>query len=686
MLSPRLVWLYVWLAGCLTLSVARAEDAFEVLPSEIDGVPKYQMMRHYLLSVADQQFETWRKQYDARKTSEQVAEYQASMKAKFIESIGGLPERTPLNAKTTSTVAREGYAVENVLFESQPDHFVSAALFLPDSAMHKRPCPGALVVCGHSAEGKNYEKYQKTAALLALNGIAALIVDPIHQGERYQLLADDGSITIRGCTEGHTLLGLQAILLGWNTARFQIWDNMRAIDYLQSRPGVDGSKIGCMGNSGGGTQTSYMMALDDRIAAAAPSCYITSFERLLNTIGPQDAEQNIYGQLAFGMDHADYLMMRAPMPTLICCATRDFFDIDGAWKSYRDAKRLFGRLGFAERMDIVEVDEKHGYNQPLREASARFMLRWLAGRDEPVTEPEIQLLSDEELRSSARGQVMRIEGAVNGFDLCRAENQRLASTRRGAWRETPVESLRDRVRQIAGIRLASQPPRVSFEKEITVDGVRYRKLALEVEEGVYLPIVATSTDDRRNAKSPVRLLLMDKGKASALKSEAIQQAIREGEPIVAVDLRGVGETFGKGSRWYSGRFGSDSKDIATAYLLGLNYVGMRANDTLRCTDWIREEFGDDVAIHLSAHGHLCAPALHAAYVEPDRFAHVRLTGGLISWSNLIETPIHQNQFVNVVHGALRAYDLPDLAKALGDKVEIVSPLDAAGKPIDNQSE
>ena len=87
---------------------------------------------------------------------------------------------------------------------------------------------------------------------------------------------------------------------GSNTARFEIWDGMRAIDYLQSRPEIDPQRIGCTGNSGGGTQTSYLMALDDRIHAAAPSCYITSLPRLLATIGPQDSEQHLFGQLAVG--------------------------------------------------------------------------------------------------------------------------------------------------------------------------------------------------------------------------------------------------------------------------------------------------------------------------------------------------------------------------------------------------
>ena len=100
------------------------------------------------------------------------------------------------------------------------------------------------------------------------------------------------------------------------------------------------------------------MALDDRIVAAAPSCYITSLERLFATIGPQDAEQNITGQVAFGMEHADYVTMRAPQPTLICVGTRDFFDIQGAWTTFREAKLLYGMLGHGERDGPVRVQRQ----------------------------------------------------------------------------------------------------------------------------------------------------------------------------------------------------------------------------------------------------------------------------------------------------------------------------------------
>ena len=139
-------------------------------------------------------------------------------------------------------------------------------------------------------------------------------------------------------------------------------------------------RLGCTGCSGGGTLTSYLMALDDRIAAAAPSCYITSLERLFATIGPQDAEQNITGQVAFGMDHADYLAMRAPRAdAALRVGTRDFFDIQGTWTP--SARRSWSTAGSVTPSGWTSSSRtrRTAITRPHREAMLRWMRRWLLG-------------------------------------------------------------------------------------------------------------------------------------------------------------------------------------------------------------------------------------------------------------------------------------------------------------------
>ena len=668
---------------CLTLmlsTVASADEDLRVLPEKIDNMIPGDMMSHYLRRLARQEFENWNHRYEQRKTQEQIDEYQKRLREEFIEAIGGLPDRTPLNPQVTGVISRDGYRVEKVIFESQPKHYVTALLFLPTHKEHNPPYPGVLVPCGHSFNGKASESYQSMGALLALNGMAALVFDPIDQGERGQLISQWPRLS---GTKAHTMLGVGSILLGRNTARFEIWDGMRAIDYLQSRPEVDPNRIGCTGNSGGGTQTSYLMALDDRIVAAAPSCYITSFERLLDTIGPQDAEQNIYGQLAFGMDHADYLMMRAPMPILICAATKDFFDIEGTWDSFRYAKRLYSRLGFAERIDLLENDAKHNYNRLQRQSVARWMARWLLKKNEPIIEPDIKLLSDEEIQCTPRGQVMLLEAARSTYDLNRDFEKDLAKHRKRLWATSGRAELLDQVRKTAGIRKLTELPKPKVEELGVVErnGYLVKKMIVKPEDGIYLPalmfIPGPGTHKQKPSPGAV-LYIHEKGKSvDAAPGGPIEKLVKAGQLVLAVDLRGTGETQQLKQKKFTEAIGLDWKDVYTAYLLGRSYVCMRAEDVLVCATFLQQKQSDPV--DLIAVGNVGIPALHAAALEPDVFGSVKFVRSLISWSSLIESGCSYNQQVNTVHGALATYDLPNLAATLGGKLAIEEPLNALGE-------
>jgi len=661
---------------CLMLNIAvLADESLRVLPQTSDGAPASEMMSRYLQQQAKQRFEQWRQRYEELKTPEQIAAYQKNLCERFLEAIGGLPAKTPLNPEVTGVVERDGYRVEKVIFESQPKHYVTALLFLPEGGNQKPPFPSVIVPCGHASEAKAYEAYQTVGAFLALNGMAALVFDPVDQGERSQ--QPSALPTVWGTT-AHTTLGVGSILLGRNTARFEIWDGMRAIDYLQSRPEVDPNRIGCTGNSGGGTQTSYLMALDDRIRAAAPSCYITGLEALLSTIGPQDAEQNIFGQLAFGMDHADYLMMRAPTPILICAAAKDFFDIQGTWTSFRHAKRLYSRMGVAERISLLENDAQHNYNNAQREGAVRWMARWLLGLDKPISEPAIRLLREEEARCTPDGQVMHLEGARSTYDLNRDFEKELAAQRRERQRTMPQAEMLNQVRRIAGIRTLAELPEPAVGEQGTVqkEGREIKTIVVTPESGIHLPAIVFSP--RQNSSVGAVLYVHEKGKdADAGPGGPIEKLADAGRVVMAVDVRGTGETQSN-SGWGGDLFGPDIKDVLTAYLLGRSYVGMRAEDILVCARLLADQHKGPV--DLVAVGHVCVPALHAAALEPALFTSVRLVRGLTSWSNVIESGLSRNQLVSTVHGALTTYDLSDLARTLGDHLIIEQPLNALGEP------
>ena len=636
-------------------------QTLDLPPAKIPGHKPGTMMSRYWSRQAAGAFEKWRREYENRKTPQEIAAYQKRLHDKFVEALGGLPERTPLNPQVTGTIHRDGYRVEKVIYESQPKHFVTALLFLPEKDVFSPPYPGVLIPCGHAQNAKGHEEYQSMGAFLALLGIAALVVDPVDQGERGQYLGEGGWPQLWG-TAGHWRVGIGSTLLGRNTARFEIWDDMRGIDYLQSRPEVDPQRIGCTGNSGGGTQTSYMMSLDERIKAAAPSCYLCGFPALLTTFGPGDAEQNLFDQLGFGMDHADYVMMRAPSPVLMCVATKDFFDIHGAWETFRAAKRLFTRMGFAERVEILENDAGHNYNTQQREGVVRWMARWLLANDRPITEPKIRLLSESEYQCTPSGQVMRLNGARSVYDLNGDYERELTARRSALWKEGNRGELLARVRRIAGIRALGEIPRPRAEKLDTIrrTGYRIEKLLLEPEDGIVLPALVFLPD--RPQPGRVAVYLHDQGKsADAAPGEPIEALVREGKVVLAIDLCGIGQTQPSHPEW---------QDVFVAYLLGRSYVGLRAENVLIAARHAQELAGGADGVDLVAVGEVGIPALHAAAVEPGLFRCVKLVHTLHSWSGIVSAPRTQVSQAHLVFGALLVYDLPDLAASLGTKISI----------------
>ena len=270
---------------------------------------------------------------------------------------------------------REGFVIENVLFESLPDYYVTANLYRPDRAGQ---ASGGAHVDGALGRGK--AAGQLLSANLARKGFVVLAYDPVGQGERQQAYDPRiGRSLIGGATEQHFSNGAAAILMGQSVARYFIFDGMRAIDYLVSRPEVDPERIGATGCSGGGTQTTYIAALDPRVKVAAVACYMNSFQTLFaGSIG--DSEQSVPGFLAAGLDQTDYVELFAPKPWLIASTEGDFFTPAGARQVFEEAQRWYRMYGAEDRIQWVVGPGGHGTPLVVREAIYDWMIRWL-GRE-----------------------------------------------------------------------------------------------------------------------------------------------------------------------------------------------------------------------------------------------------------------------------------------------------------------
>ena len=640
------------------------------------------MMRRYLRSRVHEALDRREAAYEELNSEAEITAYQRRMRQFFVDQLGGFPERTPLGARVVGSKRYDDYRIEKVIYESRPRFYVTAVLYLP---LSEPPYPGILLPCGHSENGKAAEAYQRACILLAKNGMAVLCPDPIGQGERKQLL-DGGRGRFRSTTE-HMVDGVAPILLGMNLASYMIWDEMRGIDYLVSRNEIDPSRIGCTGNSGGGNRTSYLMALDERIAAAAPACFITTTRRKNESPGPGDAEQNIHAQIARGMDHADYILMRAPRPTLVCSATRDYVPIEGAWESFREAKRLYARLGYAERVDLIETDEKHGFSTHLRVGATRWMQRWLLHEDDAVTDEAFPVEPDPKLQCTPDGQVLLIKGARSIFDLNVEKERQLSRERSRIWAGGATEGVLSKVRSIAGIRKLDDLPTPDCENRGTLrrEGYRIDKLVLRPEREIALPGLLFVPEQ---ASGESYLYVHGGGKhVDAGPGGPIEGLLRAGHVVLAVDLRGCGETRTTPWRYRAAEsiIGAGGAEFFIAYMLGKSFVGMRAEDVLAAARFLAEHGAAADTwkpIHVVAVGEAGPPAVHAVALEKDLFDSLTLRRSLISWSSAVHTPVTENVLAGVVHGALTTYDLPDLLAAIGpDRVTVEQPVDASGRPI-----
>ena len=611
------------------------------------------MMNDKLLAEVDAAGEEWVANYEKIKTPEDLKAYQETRLKAFREALGPMWERTPLNVQVTGSGTKEKFRYENVVFESQPGVYVTGLLTLPLKERYPGPYPALLVVCGHTLNGKGYELYQGLGILAAVNGVAALVMDPIDQGERFQYANEDGSPRMASVA-AHNMVQAGSILVGRNAATFEVWDGMRAIDYLQSRDDIIKDQIGVCGTSGGGTQSSYIMNLDERVALGAPSCYICSFfGDLTHNLGAQDGEQNIWGQLKFGMDHADYLFLRAPMPTLMAGATKDFFFIDDGWRSYHYAARVFSRLGYSNRITFVEKDAEHGYSEEARVATVRWARPWFMGKNDEIVEHDQPLLTEEEFTAIKSGKgIKSLPNARTSRDLNLDLAKELEPARKAKWVDISGADASALVRARAVVRLDAETPKVKVAGTRDAEGGVER--VFETDPSVWL--TARENFGAEDKFETMTLVISDKSRTS----DATNAVFGEGGEVAAVELRGYGDTHEVGRTYYNhGQFGSDGDDHCLAYLLGKTFVGMRVDDLLSVARFYREERGVK-KIRVVAEGYAGTVALIAAIADPTAIDSVKLVGELPTWTELLAREYGPNPLTNSIHGVLIDFDIDDL--------------------------
>ena len=597
------------------------------------------------------------------RTKAAAEEWVRDVQRRTAESFGPAPAKTPLNPRITGTVERDAYRIENVVFESRPQFPVTANLYLPKGLTGK--APGVVGACGHSNNGKAAEAYQSFAQGLARQGYVVLLYDPIGQGERLQY---DGQVAAG--TREHLLAGNQQYLIGEFFGAWRAWDGIRALDYLLTRDEVDPAHVGVTGNSGGGTMTTWLCGLERRWTMAAPSCFVTTFRRNLENELPADTEQCPPRALALGLDHEDFIAAMAPKPVILLGKEKDYFDARGLEEAYFRLKRLWGLLGAEDKIGLYIGPTYHGYSQENREAMYGWFNRWTGVR-EGSSEPAIALETDETLAALPAG--MRTKPI---YEFTRE----IASIQIAQRPRLPLEKLRPVVKEALRLPERTAPPYARILRNLPERGypkphtVHY---AVETEPGIQA-LAYRLADERLLSRPPqpggAAIVYVSHHSADReLREEPLVKRLIEAEPsaaFYAVDVRGIGEsrpdTTGRDA--YSSPYGPDYFYSVHALMLDRPYVGGKTHDVLSVLDWLAG-YGHD-RIHLAATGWGTVPGLLAAVLS-DRVDKVTLKGALVSYESVARKQTYEWPLSSFVPDVLRRFDLPELRRALGDKLTML---------------
>lgn len=627
------------------------------------------------------------------RSKEQVADRSATVRAQLWELLGGRPEETPLNTRTVGTIDRGGYRIEKLIFESMPEVYVTANLYLPTTG--KPPYPGILAPLGHTNNGKAYRNYQYSYQNLARKGYVVLAFDPFGQGERRQyLLPGTSHPRYPTATTEHTLAGKPMILFGSGFARYRVWDGIRSLDYLLSRSEVDPQRIGCTGHSGGGTMTMYMMVLEPRIHVAVAT--EANFE---NVAGPYydppgaiaDAEQNIVGSLPLGLDRGDLLAAFAPKPLLMCHTVHDEGQTyspvyeEAIKENYDELLRVYGILGAREKVELFAGHLPHGLDFFSRRAMYGWFNRWFERMDAGVEEADFDASPDEALNCTTTGQVLTSLGGKSIVQLnCDRAKELLPPglfSIQGADTSLPREQVRAQLARLLALPsqrspLNDQTLSSNLGRKLRIDEIQY-----ESEPGIRIAGWFVRPKEETAARSCVLYITDTLVNEVVAEPSPLDEIFSHGHAICAINLRGMGLSAPRspsGGREFSRGVLLD--EFAWSNLvLGTPVIGQRVWDILRAVDYLKSRSDVDASqIRMLGRGSAGLAALMATTLD-QRVRSVLISRALAAYISVVDSEDYVLGLEWFVPGILKHFDIPDIAAAISPRpVWMIDALDAKG--------
>jgi len=660
------------------------------LSVEHAALPDYSHdLERYLVRLASEARERRKRVVDAISTPQGIVERQKLVTEQIWKMLGGPFDRTPLNPRVTGTVERPGYRIEKLTFESRPRLYVTANLYLPAAGGRH---PAILGPLGHSTNGKAWPSYQKLFSNLARKGYVVLAYDPFGQGERIEypgVRAGESAIGGGGTGE-HEYAGRRLVLLGANFSLFRVWDGIRGIDFLLTRAEVDPERIGCCGQSGGGTLTQFLAALDGRIRVAVVSEGNTENVAHAEVEPPgsaDDAEQNIVPALSHGIDRADLLYAFAPKPLLMMVTLHDAGHtyspeyVGSSLDLLEEYKRVYGVLGADDRVSLQVTTQQHGYVYELRRATYAWLNRWLEVKNADAEEASQAVEPDDTLLVTPTGFVTTSFGGETALSLTR---QMAAEV--GTPSPAGADDTRTRVRAVLGIEPSrGEPTAGRVLATIRKPGYRAEQFEFTSDREIRIPGWLLTPDKAGSSTSTV--LYVGEAPASSSTGEdgfAERLCANGGCRVAAIDVRGRGECAiaypQRGRFYFPNRITNEAYLTWFTLVLGRPLLGGQVYDTLRALDYLRTRPDAGGPVALVGDGPHGVIALYAAALD-ERVRGVALRRTVTDYRSLAVAERYAQPFGIYAYGLLREFDLPEVASAVGPRpVLLLDPLTPLGEP------
>ena len=687
LLSPALLQRYGIVEAVPTSAAARSYA--EEMPD---------MLSNFLTTKLNRLAATWGQERAQVRTADELQRRNATVRQDVLKMVGGFPPKSPLRATTVRSIQKDGYRIENVLFCSRPDFWVTGNLYVPTTA--KGRLPAVLSPCGHYPLARMVPQYQSAYVSLVKSGFVVFAYDPIGQGERRQYWNSATGVTdVGGPVFEHSMVGQQLLLLGETLTGYMLWDGMRAIDYLLTRAEVDPERIGCAGHSGGGTLTKFLTVVDDRIQCAAILEGGTANAWPDQSIGIGDVEQNLFPAALYGVDNVDLHTAIAPRPLLVGIEHEGV----GFNKAAAAIQARYGQLGAEKKFATCISGDPHAWTPKLRLATSDWFCRWFYNRSGPLVEEAQDICSPKDLYCTPNGSLRDSGMGLTLHDIILKKQASLKPTWTAPNTAASVAGRQReiRMRVIDLLRYKEKKDALGVRHLDTVlrEGYSIEHIEFISEPGIYIPMWVFVPEHRKEAQ-PAVLYFSDEGtqsdgmefeggESSGLQHGILDKLAREGYLVVAADVRGVGQTrhnssLSLASEPFGQLFDADTAMAYASWSMDESLLGMRVSDVVRSVDYIlqRKDTAEN-RLHVIGKGTAGLWCLYAAAID-DRIHSVTCAQGLVSYKALVESDRYLYGADVFVPTVLLHLDLPEVAAAVAPRaLTFIAPVDAMKKTVDS---